>query len=58
MMNMAFAVSAAFVLGDHMAFTMAFDNTHLVSVIVAKLVGGVAAVVVAHFFYNSLSKRN
>ena len=57
MMNMAFAVSASFVLGDHLAFTMAFDNTYLVSMIVAKLVGGVTAVVAAHFFYNSLAKK-
>lgn len=57
MMNMAFAVSASFVLGDHLAFTMAFDNSYLVSMIVAKLVGGVTAVIVAHFFYNSLSKK-
>lgn len=56
-MNMAFAVSASFVLGDHLAFTMAFDDTYLVSVIVAKLVGGVTAVIAAHFFYSSMAKK-
>ena len=45
--NIAFAVSAAFVFGDHMGFTAGFAPEMLVSVIVGKLAGGVAAVVVA-----------
>ncbi len=47
--NVAFAVSAAFVFGDHLGFTAGFDRSMLVPVIVAKLVGGVAAVVAAKF---------
>ena len=42
--NIAFAVSAAFVFGDHMGFTAGFAPEMLVSVIVGKLAGGVAAV--------------
>ncbi len=45
--NVAFAVSAAFVFGDHLGFTAGFDPTMLVSVIVAKLTGGVFAVLAA-----------
>lgn len=51
-MNMAFAVSASFVFGDHLAFTMAFDERYLLSVIVGKLIGGLAALVAAHFMYK------
>lgn len=45
--NVAFAVSAAFVFGDHLGFTAGFDPTMLVPVIVAKLTGGVFAVLAA-----------
>lgn len=45
--NIAFAVSAAFVFGDHMGFTAGFAPEMLPSVIVGKLVGGVSAVVLA-----------
>ena len=45
--NVAFAVSAAFVFGDHLGFTAGFDSSMLVPVIVAKLTGGVAAVLAA-----------
>ena len=45
--NIAFAVSAAFVFGDHLGFTAGFAPEMLPSMIVGKLVGGVAAVVVA-----------
>ena len=47
--NIAFAVSAAFVFGDHMGFTAGFAPEMLVPMIVGKLAGGVAAVVVALF---------
>lgn len=45
--NVAFAVSAAFVFGDHLGFTAGFDSSMLVPVIVAKLTGGAAAVLAA-----------
>ena len=45
--NIAFAVSAAFVFGDHMGFTAGFAPEMLPAMIVAKLVGGVSAVAVA-----------
>ena len=45
--NVAFAVSASFVFGDHLGFTAGFDATMLFPMIVGKLVGGVTAVAAA-----------
>ena len=45
--NIAFAVSAAFVFGDHMGFTAGFAPTMLPAMIAGKLAGGVTAVAVA-----------
>ncbi len=45
--NVAFAVSAAFVFGDHLGFTAGFDSTMIFPMIVGKLVGGITAVAVA-----------
>ena len=45
--NIAFAVSAAFVFGDHLGFTAGFAPELLPAVIVGKLMGGISAVAVA-----------
>jgi len=45
--NIAFAVSAAFVFGDHLGFTAGFAPEMLGAVILGKLAGGIAAVAVA-----------
>jgi len=45
--NIAFAVSAAFVFGDHMGFTAGFAPEMLPAMIAGKLAGGVSAVAVA-----------
>ena len=45
--NIAFAVSAAFVFGDHLGFTAGFAPEMIGPMIVGKLVGGISAVVVA-----------
>ena len=42
--NIAFAVSAAFVFGDHLGFTAGYAPQMLPAVIVGKLVGGISAV--------------
>ena len=47
--NIAFAVSAAFVFGDHLGFAAGFAPEMILPMIVGKLAGGVAAVVVALF---------
>ena len=45
--NIAFAVSAAFVFGDHLGFTAGFAPAMLPAMIIGKLAGGVSAVLVA-----------
>ncbi len=45
--NIAFAVSAAFVFGDHMGFTAGYAPEMLPAVIAGKLAGGISAVAVA-----------
>ena len=45
--NIAFAVSAAFVFGDHLGFTAGFAPEMLPAMIVGKLAGGITAVAVA-----------
>ena len=48
-LNMAFTVSAAFVLGDHLAFTVMFDASFAPAMIAGKFAAGIAALIVAHF---------
>ena len=45
--NVAFAVSAAFVFGDHLGFTAGFAPEMLPAMIAGKLAGGITAVAVA-----------
>ena len=45
--NIAFAVSAAFVFGDHLGFTAGFAPELLVAMIAGKLAGGISAIAVA-----------
>ena len=52
--NSAFAVSAAFTFAGHLAFTMAFDSSYMVPMIIGKLVAGVTSIFVAVIMY----KRN
>ena len=63
-MNYAFATSAAFVFGDHMAFILAISATeklsskYLIAVIVSKLVGGITAIIVTQLMYKKLTKND
>ena len=52
--NVAFAVSAAFTFAGHLAFTMAFDGKYILPMIVGKLVAGFTSLFVAVIMY----KRN
>lgn len=47
--NMAFAVSGAFVFGDHLAFTAGVDSEMIPALIAGKLCAGIAAIGVAVF---------
>ena len=53
--NIAFAVSAAFVFGDHLGFTAGVEKAMIFPMIVGKLTGGITAVLVAMLFVGKLS---
>lgn len=55
--NVAFAVSAAFVFGDHLGFTAGFNSNMMAPMIVAKLVGGISAVILAMTLANKMLKK-
>ena len=57
-LNSAFAVSGAFVLGSHLAFTIAFDSAYVFPVIVGKLISGVLAVLLSNLIFNKLNNRS
>ena len=46
-LNAAFAVSASFTFGSHLAFTMAFDGSFVLPMIAAKLISGLCALLLA-----------
>lgn len=56
-LNSAFSVSAAFVFGSHLAFTMALDQNYIPAMMVGKLVAGVLAIFVAHYVYESRKRK-
>ncbi len=47
LLNVAFAVSAAFVFGDHLGFTAGVNSEMIFPVIVGKLVAGITAIILA-----------
>ncbi len=55
-LNSAFAVSAAFTLADHLAFTMSYKSEYLPAVIAGKLISGILAVVLAAIIYKKTAK--
>ena len=57
LLNVAFAVSAAFVFGDHLGFTAGVDQSMVTPVIVGKLVAGITAVAVANVLSPKLLSK-
>lgn len=55
-LNVAFAVSAAFVFGDHLGFTAGVNKEMIFPMIVGKLVAGVTAIIVASLIAPKASK--
>ncbi|MCC0685253.1 ethanolamine utilization protein EutH [Clostridioides sp. ZZV14-6345] len=55
--NVAFSVSAAFVFGDHLGFTAGFNANMITPMIVAKLIGGITAVLLAMVIANNTLKK-
>ena len=56
-LNAAFAASAAFVFGSHLAYTQAKDTSFVGPMVVAKLVAGILALVLAWFLCGRVIKR-
>ena len=54
--NVAFAVSAAFVFGDHLGFTGGVNKSMIFPMIVGKLVGGITAIIVAKLLFARKKK--
>lgn len=48
----AFSVSAAFTFGGHLAFTMAYDKSYVLPMIVGKMVSGIVALALALILYR------
>ena len=56
-MNSAFAVSAAFTFAGHLAFTMAFNADYIFPVVIAKIISGATALVIADLFYKKVFNK-
>lgn len=54
--NVAFAVSAAFVFGDHLGFTAGVNKEMIFPMVVGKLVGGISAVILASLMMKKSAK--
>lgn len=56
-LNSAFAVSASFILADHLAFTLAFEPSYLLPMAVGKIVAGICAVIFALAIYKRTASK-
>jgi ethanolamine transporter len=57
LLNVAFAVSAAFVFGDHLGFTAGVNSDMIFPMIVGKLVAGITAVILANILAPKLLEK-
>ena len=57
-LNAAFSVSASYVFGSHLAFTMAFDSRYVAPVIAGKLISGISAAVLAFFLCKNKKEES
>ena len=57
LLNVAFAVSAAFVFGDHLGFTAGVNSEMIFPVIVGKLVAGITALILANLLSPMLLSK-
>ena len=56
-LNMAFAVSAGYVLGDHLAFILSYDRSYALPMVLGKLIGGLAAIALGLLICKKDSKK-
>ena len=55
--NVAFAVSGAFVFGDHLGFIAGVDKSMIFPMVVGKLVGGITAVILAIVLFGKTANK-
>lgn len=55
-LNSAFAVSAAFTFGGHLAFTNALDPSYVLPVIIGKIVAGISGLILALILFEKRNK--
>lgn len=53
-LNSAFTVSAAFVLSDHLAFTLAYNDSYIYPMMVGKMISAISALLLAVFIYKRM----
>lgn len=56
-LNCAFTVSSAFVLGDHLGFVAGADQEMIVPVMAAKFTGGITALLLADFLWKRVFRK-
>ncbi len=56
-MNMAFAVSGAYVFGDHLAFVLSFDRNYALAMVVGKLISGFMSLILVQLLYKRIAKE-
>lgn len=57
LLNVAFAVSAAFVFGDHLGFTAGVNSDMIFPVVVGKLTSGITALILANMLSPKLLSK-
>lgn len=58
MLNAAFIVPAGCLLGDHLAFTLTYDESYIAPMLAAKALSGVCAVILALIVYKRTAKKH
>ena len=56
LMNVAFAVSGAFVIGGHLGFTASVEADYIFPMMLAKLVSGIISVLIAFYVGKNLAE--
>lgn len=56
-LNVAFAVGAAFLLGDHLGFTAGANSEMILPVVISKLTAGIVALIIGNFMAPLLLER-
>ncbi len=57
LLNVAFAVSAAFVFGDHLGFTAGVNSEMILPMVIGKLVAGISALLLANLLSSKLLSK-